>query len=452
MRRLFIAGFAITSLVIAIVIAVPWKRALEQQLISALEKHGFSEVSLQVAGVGLHSIVLEDIVFGGENAVRLKNVKIDYSAAGLRARRLESVTILAPTFVVRQQGARWIVQGLESLQASPPSVPLNVASLNKIINQIPVDRVIVENGEMNIQADLWSLSLPLNMTIDKSPDKISYKSNGAHFRKGDIEAESGDMIVDLHFEKDSQTWRGNWQIDKVRVDGVSTPIPLLSGDGTLSAKEDAINIYGSLKSKDEPYKMEFGYDHSFDKTSASLLTLASAEMPWKEGHLKVKDVKIPLGETRALNLNIQVDRVSVDELLGAMTGQRVTATGYVSGTIPVTVTKKGDLIFGAGQLKATGPGMINMPPDAIPGDNKQVALARSILADLNYEALSISLNNDNQGDLGVLMNVEGSNPAVYEGRAVKLNVNLTGDVLDFIQQNVILFTKPQNLWEHNEDK
>ena len=75
---------------------------------------------------------------------------------------------------------------------------------------------------------------------------------------------------------------------------------------------------------------------------------------------------------------------------------------------------------------------------------------REILEDFGYTRLSIAMNSDKKNNLGILMSIEGSNPAVYNGRAVKLNVNLTGDVLDFIRQNIMLLTNPESILEHGE--
>lgn len=448
MRRLLIAGLILLFLGIGVFALVPWNRGLEWQIVSALEGRGFSDISLHVSGLGWRSIVLDDISFGGENAVRLENVKIDYSFTGLRSGRLESMTILSPRFIVRQQGAGWVVAGLENVQSAPSSEPFTISSLNHIIQKIPFDRVMIEKGEVSVQADSWSLLLPLTMTFDRALHKISYKAEGAQFTKGALTARAGDLTADVDFDEASQSWTGAWTIDQVNIEGAATGVPVMAGSGTLRAADNAVNVDGVLQSEDRSHRLQFGYALSFDPERPSVFTLVSGDMPWKEGRLTLKNVKIPLGQSRAINFSIQVEHVSIDELLGAMTGQRVTATGYVSGVIPLTINKKGELIFGEGQLSAIEPGMISLPPDIIPGDNEQIVLARNILADLNYTGLSIALNNDNQGNLGVTMNVEGHNPAVYDGRAVKLNVNLTGDVLDFIKQNAILFTRPQDLWEN----
>ena len=452
MRKFWVIVLAFVILVTGVLVFVPWKTVLEDQIVSALAARGFPDVSLQVSGLGLNNIILNKITFGTQNPVTLENVKIDYSFAGLRQRQLEKLTLSAPSFVIRQLAGRWVIVNFENLHAGAQAKPVSVTSLTEKLNKVPFNQIVIEKGAVSVEAESWTLMLPLDLVYDKHLSQLSYKADTAHFRKGTLDASLEKVVADIELDKDSQVWNGTWQADRVNIKGMATDIPALGGQGSISAKGSAINVDGSLRSEDNTYQMGFRYDHSFDSAVNSVLALSSAKMPWKEGNLKLKDVSFPVGVEQAVHLNVQVENVSVDELLGAMTKQKVAGTGTVSGSIPVTIHKNGDLSFGQGKLTAAGPGSINMPPDSIPGDNEQMALVRDILANLNYTALSISTNNDSQNKLGVSLNVEGNNPDVYNGRAVKLNVNLTGDVLDFIQQNVILLTKPQSLWEEDANE
>lgn len=176
-----------------------------------------------------------------------------------------------------------------------------------------------------------------------------------------------------------------------------------------------------------------------------LLRIVKAGMPWKEGRLAAENVAVQLKGDKPVKLALEVSNVSIAELMGALTGDRVSATGAISGTLPVLVKRIGEIQLLQGELKAGGPGSITMPPDVIPGDNEQVALVRQILENLQYTSLSITTSVGEDGETGVLMTLEGNNPKVYDGRPVKLNVNLTGDVLEFIQQNILLLTSPETL-------
>jgi hypothetical protein len=257
----------------------------------------------------------------------------------------------------------------------------------------------------------------------------------------------------MTWDAEKRSWQGNWQAGKIETSGAAAEVPALKAKGTIEAIGTVLKLAGQLYSDNRQYLINFIYEYPLEQDKTALLTINNAAMPWKEGRLKLGQVKWPLdGKARDMRLNVQAENISVDALLGTLTGQRVQATGNISGTVPVTLKANGDLVFHHGNLKTAAPGKIIMPPDAIPGDNEQVKLVRNILADLNYTNLSINMDSEGGNDLGILMTVEGNNPAVYNGRAVKLNVNLTGDVLDFIRQNVMLLTNPEALWEQDHVK
>jgi len=132
-------------------------------------------------------------------------------------------------------------------------------------------------------------------------------------------------------------------------------------------------------------------------------------------------------------------------LMQTLTGSRVSATGTMSGNIPVIIRPDGSYTLGKGQLKADSNGSMSMPSEIIPGDTEQMDLVREILGNLHYSVLSASVYTSGKQGVVVRLALEGNNPDVYGGRAVKLNVNLTGDILDFIQQNAMLLTKPEQL-------
>jgi hypothetical protein len=159
----------------------------------------------------------------------------------------------------------------------------------------------------------------------------------------------------------------------------------------------------------------------------------------------LRNVSIALDEAKPIRLNLEIRDVSVDALLQMATSNKATGTGTVSGTIPVSIAPDGAIRFLQGSLRAKEAGTIIMTPDAIPGDNQQITLVRDILKNLHYKVLSVGVNSSTNNKQAILLHVEGNNPDVYEGRPVKLNVQLNGDVLNLIQQSVMPFTNPKQL-------
>ena len=177
--------------------------------------------------------------------------------------------------------------------------------------------------------------------------------------------------------------------------------------------------------------------------------MPSFSMPWNGGTIAVNNVNIPLSGTKAFTVPIEIKSVSVDALLQPLTGKRATATGTVSGTLPLTIKPDG-YAFLPGSLSAEQPGTIIMAPDAIPVDNAQLDLLRDVMKDFHYKLLSLGVDNDKKNRLSVTLSLEGNNPAVYNGRPVKLNVHLGGDVLDFVRSSMSL-NDPRDLVKQGTD-
>ena len=64
------------------------------------------------------------------------------------------------------------------------------------------------------------------------------------------------------------------------------------------------------------------------------------------------------------------------------------------------------------------------------------------MKNLHYTVLSIGMDSDKNHKLSAVLAVEGNNPDVANGRPVKLNVHLNGDLLDFIQQSLMSLIDP----------
>lgn len=437
----------------ALAFLMPWNKMLESQIRQALVRQGFSDVQLRVTGWGWHGVVLEDLRFGAAAPLSFRRVSVEYALDSLRARRLEQLNIVAPQLRIRQIGGKWRIEGMEqAFKVRAGAAPLNVATLTTNLQKLPFDKIDVTQGMLIVADADWGISAPLHLRYRHEDGKITYAGDNTSLRKGGITAVAEMLGAEMTLNPADQSWRGAWHADKVIVAGAATPVPPLHGGGTITAAGDGLSVAGQLQSADKAYEISFRYDHSFAGDRPAVLTVTRTMIPWKEGRLKIADATLPLGQGGDMHVNVQAENISVGELLGALTGRRVQGTGTISGSIPVTLKAGGDIVFHHGALAAAAPGTISMPPDAIPGDNQQIELVRNILSDLRYSSLAMTLDSSPKGDLGILMTVEGHNPAVYNGRPVKLNVNLTGDVLDFIRQNVMLLTRPDALWEQDNGR
>lgn len=443
----------LTLLLILVVTAVflPYHAWLEKRLEVMLEAKGFDNVALTISNVGLNGASLENVSIGGENKLTIKNIALAYSPRDLWNGSLRDLSIAGVSVDVKQDQGIWVVSGLspKSNTSAPLAVPLTPAQLAGI----PFERIKLEDSLVTIILEGGKLSLPLDLSWQKTPQsQFTYNGDDLAFKFGALDVAAENLTLDASIDEDNSKWAGPWALKALTVAGTSIPVPVMKGEGDLALDQARAVIKGKLISDDKLWQADFSVTYDFTASAQSNLTILQAGMPWKEGRIDIRNVTIPLFGKESIKMTLQIEKVSVQELMESLTGDRIAATGKVSGALPLIIGRDGKITVLPGDLKSVGPGTISMPPDVIPGNNEQVALVRQILEDLNYTGLSIALKNDASGRLGVMMSFEGNNPDVYNGRPVKLNVNLTGDVIEFIQQNILLLTNPEQFIQQERDE
>lgn len=242
-------------------------------------------------------------------------------------------------------------------------------------------------------------------------------------------------------------WRGEWSVASVEMAGLPLELPALAGSGAFAVEDGGVEAEGTFASADRNVRAEFEVDYDTGKPEQSALTVKEAHLPWNEGALSTRNAVIPLSEGRQAAATVEAQAVSLGLLLHRLTDGRAQATGTVSGRVPLRIGGDGTFTVSGGRLTADAPGTISLQPGALPGGGDQIRIVTDVLADFHYRALAMTIDSDKDGKLSLLLSVEGSNPAVYEGRAVKLNVHLTGDVLSLLQQSIMPLNDPGQFLE-----
>ncbi|MFY9286946.1 MAG: YdbH domain-containing protein, partial [Alphaproteobacteria bacterium] len=431
------------------IIILPWKGWVGKRLEIALEAQGLQNVHLTVESLGLTSITLKNITVGGTPPLALDNVVLDYSLPDLLKGKVQKLNLSGLHLDVRSVGGHWGVMGLENYRNSNKK-PFLFPVTEDEISTLPLGDVRFEKSFLHLTADAWQADIPLDVTWLREPvPSVLYKSTGLTFKNQSLQLMSGETYLEGTLDKAAGQWNGIWRIQDIQIMGSEPPTPPLKAEGSFSVLSNEIKIKGTLTSADQSYKSNFNFTYLLWSPDKSELLISSAEMPWNNGSLSVKDIRVPMKGAEALYADVQINRVSTDILLQKLTGNKATASGTISGHIPITLGKNGNFTVHQGSLQTEEPGIIKMAPEAIPGENQQVALVREVLKDFHYKLLAISVNTDANNNLKVLMSLEGNNPAVYEGKTVKMSVHLTGDVLDFVQQNLLWLSNPKKFLEQD---
>jgi hypothetical protein len=439
-QKALLALSAAVLLFLILALTLPWKIWIAERLQTMLEARGLAQVRLTLSSIGFTRATLKNISIGEENPLMLEDVEVSYAPHDLFRGRLHTLTLRGLTVQMRQQEGKWVVHGLQAKEKMTRGLSI---PMPRELQELPFDSLVLSDAWMDISAEAWQLQLPFELIWRKSNSAgFSGKIGEMRFKSAAAEVEAAGGAVQLSPAK-AEAWSGQWELGEVRIVTSAAAPPSLKGEGFLQAEAGAVSLSGNLQSPDKSWLARFSLLRQEDPQAASF-TLQEAVMPWKGGRLRTRNAVFPLMDRKEIKLILQVERVSLNELMQLLTGKRVSATGTVSGTLPLTWRAGGNLSFGRGDLRADSDGTITMPPEAIPGDNEQVALTREILKNFHYDLLSISpQGGDDRFDL--LVRLEGKNPDVYAGKPVKLNISLSGDVLEYIKQNMQILTNPESI-------
>lgn len=422
---------------------VPWNAVLAGRITAFLNQKGLQNISFNIDKVGIHQAVFGNIKIGKENPLLLQSVAVQYDPKELVNGNLRAVTLTGLDVAITQTEKGWSIAGLEDIKPKAASDGLGMA-FSDLVDILPFSSIDVKDSHLRITGNSIQTALPFNLRLTKTPEPmLDMTINATNLVSAASDVSLG--VITIKAQPDEKRdWAGTWALESLDL-GKSAPVPVLAGNGDLSYTGNIITLKGAMESADKTHTASFVTAIDIKDSDKNNLTISSVTFPFKEGVISSKNITVPFNRAKNITIPLTVRKVSLDALLQTLTGKRVTATGTVSGNMPVILKPDGSYTLGKGALKADSQGLIQMPGDAIPGDNEQVQLVRDVLENLHYSVFSAGVETGGEKGMVVRLTLEGNNPDVYNGRIVKLNVNLTGDVLDFIQQNAMLITNPEKL-------
>lgn len=444
----------IGAMVYLLYLFTPWQQTLKDILSARLRteivaRTGAQDVDLTLSDITLTEANVSDLRIGGEGGLSFGGITLTYDPHTLwQDRRIAGVVITAPVITLAQDESGWQLKGLPA--AADKADPMESATLPASLfspatySGLPLDFVRIENGRMHLDGQTLKGTASLTAETDFKDKTAGFTLSALSLTAGKTALQSANAETKAAFNVDKSEWSGDWTAQNVTTNiTLGEALPPLSAKGSFSLNATHTAWTGTLTDKSGDWTASFTADIPLDGKAARL-TLTSARLPWMDGRLSLAEpLNVPLTGKKDIRANIKIESLSIDRLLQAATGSRVTATGTVSGTIPFILKPDGSFDIGTGLLEAAGDGRLTMPAEALPGDNPQVGLLRDVMSDFRYSALSVEASKDDAGKTALTLRLSGNNPAVQNGREVKLNVNLTGDILSLIHQNMLLMTDPQ---------
>ena len=136
------------------------------------------------------------------------------------------------------------------------------------------------------------------------------------------------------------------------------------------------------------------------------------------------------------NFALKVEQLDLAELFEVIDVDGLSASGVVSGDIPLTITA-GNFLIRNSRLAANGPGVLRFRSagarSALQAGGESVELMLQALENFQYETLTVTAEKGATGDANVKISLLGHNPDILEGHPFALNIGFSSN-LDTILQ------------------
>jgi hypothetical protein len=413
-------------------------------IIKSMTKQGYENIQLSLKSLSHKHVLLEELAFNNNDTVNIDTILISFDLPNLFNKKVDTITI---------DGLNYNFENTSS-NTAPFSYELVKPVMNKHIDRLntpgsqsqPFKNLNITDSHIRFVNKHVLFDAPFEMAFKSHKDLTLRLPHAAiDINKNNISLEKVETSFEL--KPDSTKSPGLWSIDNIALSKSNKSTDdTFSASGTMTLKSNLISIDGTLTIHALNNNLDFTLELTPNDIQSSTLKTLPYNFLWKGGSIKIKEHHFVLSKPTH-ELRVEVKRVSLGALLEALTGEKVSATGTLSGEIPLIIAKDASIQYKDATLNADGPGTISMPASTIPGSGSQINFVREILKELNFTQLSISLSED-ENTPPVTLSLTGSNPKIENGRPINLNVNLTGDVITFLQQNILYFNDPKTLLRH----
>ncbi len=154
-----------------------------------------------------------------------------------------------------------------------------------------------------------------------------------------------------------------------------------------------------------------------------------------------------------LALTLAVKAFPLAQAMDELAQGKLSATGTVSGSFPLAYNLKTKRwSWSKGVLKADAPGLLKLGAGVLPADMGNLSMVSDLLGNLEYQLLELHISADPEhpDKPMVELKVQGNNPLVMDGKPVKLNVRLSGDLLEMLQSSLLPMQNPESMVKSHE--
>lgn len=420
---------------------MPYQNIAEREIGRQMKVMGLSVSNLKVGRLGRSEAVIESVAVGEGRKSEASGITAGYDWQEVQRGYVRQVGIASLTLRVYETESGWFVAGLEPLMQqgmagkpspSPVFQPEMIRQIAPKLVEIDQLQLDITGQDFTAQADgkvLFNQAEKPNLTLEVSDLKIQAQ----HYQLVTTAAK-----ITAVYNSDKKQWKGKLTGNQFELSGAPEELPPLKARGDFSVTEEKATATLSLQDNKKEKKAVLALNLPLGAPENGKLQLKNLALPWGGGIIETENVYIALSGKKPIRIPLQLDQVDLAELLKTVAEDQVKGTGRVSGMVPVIYQPDGKITLEPGAFEALQAGQISVSPELLPeGTREDLDMVRAALSDFRYDSLKISVLSGADGKPTIQLAVEGSNPQTFEGRKIKLNVNLTGDILSLLQQSIL---------------
>ncbi len=415
---------------------------LEKQIISFANKQNLPLTSLNITQFDANNFSASAIEFAGEPSPKIENLQLDFSLPSLLSGRLNSLSADAINLALKRGANGVYISGMQDFQAFAPQSPSSQNSKNlfetfqNFYARLP-QKIDISNLKFSFSDKNLSIFLPLDFKFSLLPNSATEIKSGAwNLKFLDYQLQSETMQFAAQMD-DENIFRGKLLLQNIKINGLISPFPDVSAQMEFSLAPQNFKSTISISDLKNLVSLQMHFDLPNENFSAGKFSLQNLHFPFAGGVISHADFSTDLASP--IHLNLQLRNIQLDEILAKLSDGKIKASGRVSGNLPFTYLPDGSISLKKGELESSSSGFIAISPAIFPPDNAQLKMLGEILQNFHYTKLKIFVISARDFRL----QLEGNNQAALNAKPIKLNVNLTGDMLPLLQKGALVFSDVQ---------
>jgi hypothetical protein len=149
-----------------------------------------------------------------------------------------------------------------------------------------------------------------------------------------------------------------------------------------------------------------------------------------------------------IGLVLGVAGVRIEDLLAPARLGTLEATGVLDGRIPIVV-RDGELVISGGVLESVSGGRIRYIPEevgeAVSKVDRGTALFLDAVSNFEYSVFRVTIDEAEDEDMVLGLEIKGSNPTVYKGVPIVLNIAISGEVREVLYSGLSTYGLPEKI-------